>query len=145
MQMSNLRLVLHIGKLFSRGRRSFHALSGAGHAEGPPVHYDARLGPGGTPGRVLWATKVARAGNFSRHCVAPRRATQGHENPTFQLLSFARAASWLFLKALRSARRATWPSQLNVLVSFVVRSVAVLYLRHTALQALYIEAATVKR
>ena len=115
MQMSNLRLVLHIGKLFSRGRRSFHALSGAGHAEGPPVHYDARLGPGGTPGRVLWATKVARA------------------------------ASWLFLKALRSARRATWPSQLNVLVSFVVRSVAVLYLRHTALQALYIEAATVKR
>ena len=40
---------------FLRRPWSFLALSAAGHAGGPPVHHDARSGPGRAPWRVLWA------------------------------------------------------------------------------------------
>ena len=48
--------------LYSAALWSFHALSAAGHAGGPPVHHGARLGPGRTPWRVLWSFKVVKSG-----------------------------------------------------------------------------------
>ena len=65
-------LRIHICKLFLGGCRSVVALSAAGHAAGTPVHHDARLDPGRSPWRVLWASKVARAGSFTRECAPPR-------------------------------------------------------------------------
>ena len=47
---------------FSGARGSFFALSGTAHAEGPPVHDGASLGPGWAPWCVLWALKVAKFG-----------------------------------------------------------------------------------
>ena len=53
-----LRMAMH----FSSGGGPFLALSGEGHAGGPPVHHGAIMGPGRGPWRVLRAFKVARAG-----------------------------------------------------------------------------------
>ena len=56
--------------LFSDAHGYFLALSAAGHANGPPVHHGASLGPGRAPWRVLWAFKVAKSGKKSRGCFA---------------------------------------------------------------------------
>lgn len=43
--------------------------------------YGARLGPGRTSWRVLWASRVARAGSFLRDCV-PRRVAKEYGTHT---------------------------------------------------------------
>ncbi|CAM9225965.1 unnamed protein product, partial [Laminaria digitata] len=63
------------------GRESFLALSAAGHAGGPRVHYGACLSPGRAPWRVLWASKIARAGPFSRDRFPPSQSQAGRWKP----------------------------------------------------------------
>lgn len=47
------------------------------------------------PLRVFWASKVARAGSFSRECIPPRRAAQDHENLQFHNFSFCSVAVYV--------------------------------------------------
>ena len=64
---------------------------GCGARRGPRVYYGAGSGPGRAPWRVLWASKVAQAGSFSRDCVPPRSAKAGPwkpQNVTFSFLFF---------------------------------------------------------
>ena len=48
------------GIFFSSGRGSFLILSAPWHAESPPEHQGARVGPGRYPWHGLWGFKVAR-------------------------------------------------------------------------------------
>ena len=63
---------------FSFDRGSFIVLSALGHAESPPEHHGATVGPGRDPWHVLWGFKVA-----SNHGEAfrARRGIQAHANP----------------------------------------------------------------
>ena len=69
---------VHIGISFSSGRGSFLVLSAPRHAESPPEHHGASVGPGRGPWLVLWGFKVA-----SDHGEAfrVRKAIQAHANP----------------------------------------------------------------
>lgn len=49
------------------------------------------MGPGRAPWVVLWASKVARAGSFSKNCVPPRQAERTMETQIFQHFSFRSA------------------------------------------------------
>ena len=72
----------------SAGRESFLALPVVGSAGALPVHGGARLGPGRAPRRVLWASKVARAGSFSRRLrPSPPEPRRTMEAPQFRLFA----------------------------------------------------------
>ena len=60
------------------------------------------LGPDQARWRVRWASKVARAGSFSRDCVPPRRAEQGHGNPNVQIFLLALLLYLQYHTALKS-------------------------------------------
>ena len=68
-------------KVLSSGRGCFLALSAEGHAEGPPVHHGASVGPRRSPWRVLWACKVAISGKLLRDGFPTSHSQPGPCNP----------------------------------------------------------------
>ena len=58
-----LNVFLGICTIFSDALGPFLTISAAGHAGVPHIHDGASLGPRRAPWRVLWALKVAKAGN----------------------------------------------------------------------------------
>ena len=66
---------------------------GCGARRGPACTLGARLGPGRGPWRVIWASKVAGPGSFSRDRVPHRRAVQDQRNPTISAIRSAAAAA----------------------------------------------------
>ena len=56
-------MFLGICTIFSDALGPFLTISAAGHAGVPHIHDGASLGPRRAPWRVLWALKVAKAGN----------------------------------------------------------------------------------
>ena len=65
----------------TRTQGPFSLFRCGGQAGSWSLHRGARLGPGRTSWRVLWASRVARAGSFLRDCV-PRRVAKEYGTHT---------------------------------------------------------------
>ena len=77
----------------------FSCALGCGARRGFRVHYGASFDPGRVPWRVLWASKIARAGSLSRIAFSPPEQSRPIETPKWHIVHFfTKCICPLFLK-----------------------------------------------